>query len=69
MPFMHSESLAVHDWAVQLFTELGSEDNLNYEYKHRDIIKMFGRYPHRNAVLGHTSTEEELAFLQTNPGF
>ena len=69
MPFMHSESLVVHDWAVRLFTELGSEDNLNYEHKHRDIIKQFGRYPHRNAILGRESTEQELVFLRANPGF
>mgnify|MGYP006124205579 CR=1 FL=1 len=69
MPFMHSESLVVHDWAVRLFTELGSEDNLNYEHKHRDIIKQFGRYPHRNAILVRASTEQELEFLRANPGF
>jgi uncharacterized protein (DUF924 family) len=69
MPFMHSESLVVHDWAVRLFTELGSEDNLNYEHKHRDIIKQFGRYPHRNVILGRASTEQELEFLRSNPGF
>ena len=69
MPFMHSESLVVHDWAVRLFTELGSEDNLNYEHKHRHIIKQFGRYPHRNAILGRASTEQELEFLRSNPGF
>lgn len=67
MPFMHSESLVIHDIAVQLFTELGREQNLEYEYKHKAIIERFGRYPHRNEVLGRSSTDEELAFLK-QPG-
>jgi len=67
MPYMHSESLQVHDQAVQLFTELNHGNHLEYEHKHRDIIKRFGRYPHRNAILGRPSTAEELEFL-TQPG-
>jgi uncharacterized protein (DUF924 family) len=67
MPFMHSESLKVHDRALQLFSEPGLEDSLAFEKRHRAIIERFGRYPHRNAILGRTSTAEELAFLQT-PG-
>ncbi|MEM7258768.1 MAG: DUF924 family protein [Pseudomonadota bacterium] len=67
MPFMHSESLKIHEVAVQLFTDLGRKENLEYEYKHKEIIERFGRYPHRNKVLGRESTEEELAFLK-QPG-
>jgi len=67
MPFMHSESLKVHEDAVELFNKPGLESNLEFEYKHKVIIERFGRYPHRNAVLGRKSTEEELAFLQ-EPG-
>jgi uncharacterized protein (DUF924 family) len=67
MPFMHSESLYIHDIALKLFEANGSESSLKFEIKHRDIIEQFGRYPHRNAILGRESTAEELAFLQ-QPG-
>lgn len=66
MPFMHSESATIHEQALKLFTEL---PNLEYEIKHKNIIDRFGRYPHRNEVLGRASTLEELEFLKTNPGF
>ncbi|MBV7390390.1 MULTISPECIES: DUF924 family protein [Enterococcus] len=64
MPFMHSESLAIHQQALTLFSEPGMENNLDFEKRHRDIIERFGRYPHRNAVLNRSSTPEELAFLK-----
>jgi uncharacterized protein (DUF924 family) len=64
MPFMHSESLLIHEQAVQLFSLAGLENNLAFEHKHKAIIDRFGRYPHRNQVLGRVSTEAELAFLQ-----
>lgn len=67
MPFMHSESLAIHEVAVQLFSVQGLEDNLKFEHKHREIIERFGRYPHRNAVLGRPSSLAELDFLK-QPG-
>lgn len=67
MPYMHSESLAIHDVAVRLFDQPGLEDNLKFEHLHRDIIVRFGRYPHRNRVLGRRSTPEEEAFLR-QPG-
>lgn len=60
MPYMHSESAAIHEIAVELFGELG---NLDFELKHKAIIDRFGRYPHRNIVLGRESTAEELEFL------
>ena len=61
MPYMHSESAAVHEIAMVLFGELG---NLEFEIKHKAIIDRFGRYPHRNEILGRESTAEELEFLQ-----
>ena len=67
MPFMHSESLEIHDLAMELFRNNGLEGNLEYEIKHREIIEKFGRYPHRNAILGRESTLEEIAFLK-QPG-
>lgn len=67
MPYMHSESAAIHETAVELFTRNGIPENLDFELKHKAIIDRFGRYPHRNAVLGRTSTSEEAAFLQ-QPG-
>ena len=67
MPWMHSESLTIHDRAVALFSLPGMEGNLDFELKHKAIIERFGRYPHRNALLGRPSTPEELEFLKT-PG-
>ena len=65
--YMHSESLAIHTQAVQLFSQPGLENNLSFELRHQEIIDRFGRYPHRNAILGRTSTAEELTFL-SEPG-
>ena len=67
MPFMHSESPLIHQRAVELFSQPGLEFNLKFELRHKEIIDRFGRYPHRNAVLGRTSSAEEMAFLQ-EPG-
>lgn len=67
MPFMHSESLAIHEVAVRLFERNGITGNLDYELKHKVIIERFGRYPHRNAVQGRESTPEEVEFLK-QPG-
>jgi uncharacterized protein (DUF924 family) len=64
MPYMHSESLVVHDEAMRLFNQPGLERNFDFEKRHRTIIERFGRYPHRNAILGRASTVEELAFLK-----
>ena len=63
MPYMHSESIAIHEDALELFTALGKKDQLSYELQYFDIIKRFGRFPHRNAILGITSTAEELQLL------
>ena len=67
MPYMHSESQLIHNQAVALFRATGNEKNLGFELKHKEIIDRFGRYPHRNSILGRESTEEELHFLQ-QPG-
>jgi uncharacterized protein (DUF924 family) len=68
MPYMHSESLVIHDEAVRLFTELGIEDNLKFENSHRDLIVRFSRYPMRNAALGRQSSAEELAYIKEREG-
>ena len=67
MPSMHSESALVHAQAVSLFSQPGMEDTLRFELLHKAIIDRFGRYPHRNAILGRSSTTQELAFL-SEPG-
>ncbi|MCZ8252183.1 MAG: DUF924 domain-containing protein [Hylemonella sp.] len=67
MPYMHSEDLAAHAEALPLFSQPGLENNLHFLHRHTEILRRFGRYPHRNAVLGRPSTPEELVFLQ-QPG-
>ncbi len=67
MPFMHSESIIIHGQALSLFDQPGMEPNLEFERKHMAIIEQFGRYPHRNKVLGRSSTVEEQEFLR-QPG-
>ncbi len=63
MPYMHSESPRIHQDAARLFSAPGLEDSLRSELQHKAIINRFGRFPHRNAVLGRVSTPEEVAFL------
>ena len=67
MPYMHSESLLIHQQALALFSQTGLEGSLAFEHKHRKILEQFGRYPHRNQILGRASTASEIAFLKT-PG-
>lgn len=71
MPLMHSESKEIHWRALWLFATLLPQhwSAFLYEWKHKRIIDRFGRYPHRNPILGRTSTLEEKEFLKTNPGF
>jgi|TARA_R110000868_G_scaffold13345_11_gene62351 uncharacterized protein (DUF924 family) len=64
MPFMHSESLKIHEQALKLFSTPGLEDHLRSERKHKRIIERFGRYPHRNSILLRPTTADEAAFLQ-----
>ncbi|WP_431262837.1 DUF924 family protein [Roseateles chitinivorans] len=72
MPLEHAEDLAMQDRSVATFEALAAEDPrlkdaLDYAHKHRDVIERFGRFPHRNEILGRDSTPEELAFLK-QPG-
>lgn len=67
LPYMHSESLAIHARAQPLFEQPGLEGNLDFERQHRAILERFGRYPHRNAQLGRESTAAEIEFLR-QPG-
>lgn len=67
MPYMHSESKAIHVVAEKLFREHAPANNHNFEVRHKAIIDRFGRYPHRNAALGRETTVEEAVFL-TEPG-
>jgi uncharacterized protein (DUF924 family) len=67
MPYMHSESKSIHVVAERLFRENAPKGNHDFELRHKAIIDRFGRYPHRNAILGRISTPEELVFL-TEPG-
>jgi uncharacterized protein (DUF924 family) len=64
MPYMHSESLIIHDQAIELFAQEGLEENLKFEHAHLTILQKFGRYPHRNKILGRESTKEEIEFLK-----
>jgi len=67
MPLMHSEDLTVQDMSLPLFAEHTSPLTLEYAQKHRDIIAKFGRFPHRNVILGRPSSDEEIEFLK-QPG-
>ena len=67
LPFMHSESRAIHVQAQALYSANGIQANLDFEIRHKAIIDRFGRYPHRNQTLGRPSTDEEVEFLK-GPG-
>jgi uncharacterized protein (DUF924 family) len=67
MPLMHSEDIAVQEAALPLFERFSDPRTADFARRHRDVIARFGRFPHRNTVLGRVSSAEELAFLQT-PG-
>ena len=67
LPYMHSESRQIHLVAEALYREFAPAANLDFELRHKEIIDRFGRYPHRNEILGRTSTPEELEFL-AQPG-
>ncbi len=75
LPFEHAEDRLAQEESVRLFTQLaaqasGMEETLDYALRHRDIVVRFGRFPHRNAILGRTSTPKEAAFLlQPGSGF
>jgi uncharacterized protein (DUF924 family) len=65
MPYMHSESLVVHEEGLRLFTAVGDENALKFERMHMDVLRRFGRYPRRNEVLGRTSTPQELEYMKS----
>jgi uncharacterized protein (DUF924 family) len=67
LPFEHSEQAADQARSVELYTALGDANALDFAHKHKDIIDRFGRFPHRNKVLGRASTPEEIEFLK-KPG-
>lgn len=69
MPFMHSESLTDQDLSVALFEAAGLKENLRFAKHHRDIVRRFGRFPHRNAILGRESRPEEIAYLASDEAF
>jgi uncharacterized protein (DUF924 family) len=76
LPLEHSEDLELQEECVALFEELAAvtglpklTDYTRFAVAHRDVIAQFGRFPHRNAILGRTSTDAELAYLKTHRGF
>ncbi len=70
MPFMHSENLNDQEEGIRLFSSIpGNEQTVAYAKHHRDIIAQFGRFPHRNKILGRSSTPEEQEYLKEFQGF
>jgi len=65
MPLMHSETLADQERCVSLFEQLGNAENVKFAIIHADIIRKFGRFPHRNGVLGRITSDDEQAFLDS----
>jgi uncharacterized protein (DUF924 family) len=69
MPFMHSENLQDQVLALKLFDQPGLEDNLRFSKHHRDIVERFGRFPHRNIILGRESSQAEIKYLNSKQAF
>ena len=69
MPFLHSENLADQNLSVALFEAAGLENNVRFAKHHHEIVRRFGRFPHRNAILGRVSTAEELDYLNSKEAF
>jgi len=69
MPFQHSEDRAVQVRSIELFTQLNDPENLGYAKRHKEVVDRFGRFPHRNEVLGRASTPEEIEYVATHRGF
>ena len=67
LPYMHSESKRIHVVAEALYKEFAPAENYDFELRHKVIVDRFGRYPHRNEILGRVSTPEEVEFLR-QPG-
>ena len=68
LPFEHSEDLAHQDRAVEMFTALSDFESLDWAIRHRDAIRLFGRFPGRNAALGRQTTPEEKIWLDSGGG-
>ncbi len=69
LPFMHSEQLTDQDRSVALFEAAGLDENVRFANHHRDIVRRFGRFPHRNAALGRECTDDERKWLQSKEAF
>ncbi|MEL0586627.1 MAG: DUF924 family protein [Candidatus Thiodiazotropha sp. (ex. Lucinoma kazani)] len=69
LPFMHSESLSDQERSVSLFESAGLNNNLKWAKHHRNLIQRFGRFPHRNALLGRVNSAEELTYLSSKEAF
>lgn len=69
MPFMHSEDRAMQARCVELFAQIEDAEALRYAIEHRDIVDRFGRFPHRNEILGRAATPEEAEFMKHHAGF
>ena len=63
LPFMHSENLGDQERCVDLAQAYGDDEFTKYAVQHADIVRRFGRFPHRNAILGRATSPEEQAFL------
>ncbi len=69
MPLMHSENMVDQELSVQLFEQTKLDDNIRFARHHRDIIRKFGRFPHRNPILKRQSSHEELEYLSSKQAF
>jgi len=69
MPLMHSESMQHQNLSVEIFKQAGLNDNVRFAKHHRNIIEQFGRFPHRNAILGRESTQAEIDYLNSERAF
>lgn len=69
MPLMHSEDMDDQDLSVKMFTEAGLTNNARFAEHHRNIVKTYGRFPHRNAILGRESSPEEVEYLNSDQAF
>lgn len=69
MPLMHSENIEDQKLSIKRFTEAQLTQNLRFAHHHKELIQKFGRFPHRNAILGRTSTNEEMKYLNSKHAF
>ena len=69
LPFEHSESRKIQKKSVRLLKKIWGKEWMKYAYDHKNIVDRFGRFPHRNKILGRTSTPAEKKFMQTHKGY